>query len=55
MKKLLLIEIFSAIIAIVSTIFIDTISTLRATSVLGWVSVIIFSIYFIKRENNEII
>ena len=48
MKKLLLIEIFLAIIIIASTIFIDTISALRVISIEGWVSVIIFSVNFIK-------
>ena len=48
MKKLLLIEIFLAIFTIVCTIFTDTVSTLRVTSILGWVSVIMFSIQSIK-------
>ena len=48
MKKLLLIEIFLAILVIVSTIFTDTISTLRVASILGWVSVIMFSVHSIK-------
>ena len=48
MKKLLLIEIFLAITVIVSVIFTDTISTLRVISILGWISVIIFSVHFIK-------
>ena len=48
MKKLLLIEIFLAIFTIVCTIFTDTVSTLRVTSILGWVSVIMFSIQSIN-------
>lgn len=48
MKKLLLIEIFLAIIVIVSNILTDTISALRVTSIVGWVSVIMFSVHSIK-------
>ena len=52
MKKLLLIEIFLAIIIIVNIVFIDTISALRVISIEGWISVIIFSVNSIKNFNN---